>query len=66
MRLPAERRVGLTHTDRGVELAGHRRRIALDEREQVRQAAGTGELETVVGSLLQDGARLREAVERQQ
>src|SRR4029078_3196789 len=42
MRLPAEGRVGFARTDRLRELPLHRCGITLDERQEVRQAAGRG------------------------
>ncbi len=40
VRLPAERRIGLAHADRRLQLARHRLRVALDERDEDTTAGG--------------------------
>ena len=66
VRLPAERRICFAHTNRRLQLAGHRRRVALNQVDEVRQPADTVEVELPVGSLLKNGPGLVEPAERQQ
>src|SRR5262249_45558146 len=61
-----ERRVGFADAERRLEFLRHGGRVALHEREKVREATGAGEVELFAGRVLQHRACVGQLIDRKQ